>query len=100
MSDRLQTEGEGVCAIGAYLWFKKVKAGADPREAFAELPMLLDVEHDAWETAAEGQRAGLTFTLASEIAYRNDEALDGMTPEERYTAFMAWIDSQLVEAAT
>jgi hypothetical protein len=94
---KLEEEGQGVCAIGAFLWHKKVKAGADPRAAFEELPMLLDSEHDGWETAIEGKKAGLTYTLASSLAYQNDESYGGMTPEERYTAFMAWLDEQLVE---
>ena len=92
---KLEDEGEGVCAVGAFLWHKRVKAGADPRTAFDELPMLLDSEHDAWETAEAGKAAGLTFTLASHLAYKNDEAFDGMTPEERYEAFMVWLDDQL-----
>jgi hypothetical protein len=96
LEDKLEEEGEGVCAIGAFLWHKKVKAGADPQAAFEELPLLLDFEHDAWETAEAGRRAGLTTTLAWDLAYRNDERFGG-TPEERYEAFMAWLDEQLAE---
>ena len=44
LAAKVESEGEGVCAIGAYLWFKKVKAGADPRAAFDGLPTLLDVD--------------------------------------------------------
>ena len=95
--DKLAEEGEGVCAVGAFLWHKRVKAGADPRAAFDELPMLLDTDHDAWETAEAGKAAGLTFTLASHLAYKNDESYYGMTPEDRYEAFMKWIDEQLAE---
>jgi hypothetical protein len=29
----LAEKGEGVCAIGAFLWHRKVKAGMDPAEA-------------------------------------------------------------------
>lgn len=97
LEQKLADEGEGVCAIGAFLWHKKVKAGADPRAAFEELPMLLEAEHDSWETAEAGKRAGLTYTLASTLAYQNDEQYGGMTPEERYAAFMAWLDEQLGE---
>lgn len=88
-------QGEGVCAVGAYLWWQEVKAGKDPRTAFAALPTLSDTEADIHETAYEGQKAGLTYSLAWELAYRNDEAFEGMTPEERYDAFLAWIDKQL-----
>ena len=87
--------GEGVCAIGAFIWHKKVKAGTDPEAAFAELPVLLDSDGGGYETASAGKRAGLTYTLAQSLAYRNDESYAAMTPEERYTAFMAWIDAEL-----
>lgn len=96
---KLEDEGEGVCAIGAYLWFKKVKAGVDPQAAFAELPVLLDIDGGDYETAAAGKAAGLTFTLAWQLAYQNDESMEGMTPEQRYEAFMAWIDRQLGDVA-
>lgn len=96
LTAKLQNEGEGVCAIGAYVWFKRVKAGSDPQEAFAEMPVLLDSEGAAdYETAQAGQRAGMTFTLASTLAYRNDETYYTMTPEERYEAFMRWLDEEL-----
>lgn len=95
---KVEKEGEGVCAIGAYLWFKKVKAGADPRAAFDELPTLLDSEGAGdWETAQAGKAAGLTFTLAWALASRNDSAFDDLTPEQRYDAFMGWLDEQLLD---
>lgn len=98
VEDKLKRDGEGVCAIGAYLWFKKVKSGIDPQAAFEELPMLLDYEGDSdYQTAVEGQRAGMTFTLASTLAYRNDMSYESMTPEQRYEAFMKWLDEQLAE---
>ncbi len=94
-------QGQGVCAIGAYLWHKRVKAGADPHEAFGGLPTVLDGESGdpLGETAHLGQDAGLAYTLAWELAYRNDETFGSMTPEERYTAFLAWIDAELAEPA-
>lgn len=96
---KLAEEGEGVCAIGAYVWFKKVKAGADPQAAFEELPLMLDSEGGGdWQTAEAGREAGLTFTLAWTLAYRNDGDFEGMTPEGRYDAFVKWIDSRLSAA--
>lgn len=97
--DKIKRDGEGVCAIGAYLWFKKVKGGTDPARAFEELPTLLDTDDGGIETANAGQRAGLTITLAWTLAYRNDDTFGGMTPEARYEAFMAWLDEQLEEAS-
>jgi len=93
----VQADGEGVCGVGAYLWHQKVKAGMDPDEAFASLPTVASESgEDALdETAGLGQQAGLTYTLAWELAYRNDETYERMTPEERYTAFLAWIDREL-----
>lgn len=99
LEHKIEQEGEGVCAIGAYLWFKRVKAGADAQAAFDELPTLLDSDGDGGlETAAAGKAAGLTFTLAWTLASRNDAVFDGMTPEQRYEAFMKWLDEKLADA--
>ena len=91
--------GEGVCAIGAYAWHKLVRGGMAPAEAFAALPTVHDNDPDGGdlmgETAEAGRAAGLVFTLAWELAYRNDETYDHITPEERWTAFVAWIDQEL-----
>lgn len=96
LTDKIESEGEGVCAIGAYLWFKKVKAGVDPQAAFDALPTLLDSEGGAGvATADAGRAAGLTFTLAWTLASRNDSAFYRLTPEQRYSAFMEWLDEQL-----
>lgn len=98
LSAKIESEGEGVCAIGAYLWFKKVKAGADPQAAFADLPTYLDSDGEGdFATAQAGKDAGLTWTLAWTLASRNDSTFDGMTPEQRYDAFMAWLDEQLAD---
>lgn len=98
LAARVESEGEGVCAIGAYLWFKKVKAGADPQAAFDELPTLLDSDGEGdIATAEAGRAAGLTFTLAWTLASRNDSTFDDMTPEQRYDAFMKWLDEQLAD---
>ena len=91
---------EGVCAVGAYAWWKKVKAGMDPEAAFADLPVLPDNDAGEWETASAGEAAGLAGILAYELAYMNDERYGGMSPEQRYDAFMKWLDSQLVEAVS
>lgn len=97
MEHVLSQGGEGVCAVGAYIWWKKVKAGADPQAAFAELPLLADDETTAWDTADAGRKAGLTFTLAWTLGDKNDERFGSMNPEERYEAFLAWIDKELAE---
>jgi hypothetical protein len=90
-------EGEGVCAVGAFLWHRKVKEGAGPAEAFASLPLLFDHEEGdpLTDTADLGKQAGVAWELAWELAYMNDETFRGKTPEERHAAFVAWIDEQL-----
>jgi hypothetical protein len=101
ITDLVATGGQGVCAIGAFLWHQKVKGGADPAEAFASLPTVAgDGGADPMtETADLGKQAGLAYTLAWELAYRNDETYELKTPEDRYTAFLAWIDRELAEAS-
>jgi hypothetical protein len=98
----IERQGEGVCLIGAYLWHKNVKAGMDPGEAFAAVPAVFGETGDGdplWETAGLAAKAGLARTLAWELAYKNDETFGNMTPEQRYTASLAWIDAELGETA-
>lgn len=99
IEEKVKSEGEGVCAIGAFLWFKQVKAGADPEEAFSKLPTLLASDGGDIETAEAGRDAGLTFTLAWILAYRNDEWYRDLTPEHRYIEFMRWLDERLAVEA-
>lgn len=93
------SQGSGVCGIGAWLWYREMLAGKGPDEAFRSLPPILgeDDGDPLDETASLASQAGLTYTLAWELAYRNDETYDSKTPEERYTAFLAWIDAELAE---
>jgi hypothetical protein len=89
-------QGEGVCAVGAYIWWQKVKAGTDPATAFAELPTVYGDNGDEHETTAIlGKRAGLAFPLAWDLAYMNDEQFAKDTPEQRYERFMTWLDREL-----
>jgi hypothetical protein len=94
----LDTEGEGVCAVGAFVWHKRVKAGADPEQAMRDLPLLPDYDGCPDATADQGKAAGLSWTLAWLLMDRNDSAYEGMTPEERYDAYLAWIDAKLAAA--
>jgi len=100
LDQHLASDGEGVCAVGAYAWYRKVKAGVDPAEAFASLPDISTPGENALdETAHLGEGAGLAFTLAWDLAYRNDETFRDCTPEERHAKFVEWIDKQLAVAA-
>jgi len=94
---KVEEQGEGVCAVGAYLWWRNVGAGMTPEDAFAALPTLLDENSDMWETADLARRAGVTLTLAYDLAYRNDETLGHLPPEERHARFIEWIDAKLSE---
>ena len=92
-------EPEGVCFVGAYVWYLKVQQGLDPAAAFAALPVLPDTDGGEWETARVGEEAGLTSVLALELAYLNDERWGHLTPERRYEAAIAWIDRRLAPKA-
>ena len=91
-------EGDGVCAVGAYIWHKRVKAGMSPDEAFDSLPILLDDYSSLDETARVGEKEGLTYTLAYLLADLNDETFGHQTPEARWQRYMAWLDKELAPA--
>lgn len=94
------TEGMGVCAVGAYMLRKRVlELGESPEEAMRNLPSSSDVlGFDIHETVLQGESAGLTSYVAFLLADRNDETYRKMTPEERFDAFLAWIDKELAAA--
>lgn len=97
--DQHKNQPEGVCAIGAYVWWKKVKSGMSPEDAFAATPVLPDTDGGQWETEAAGREAGLAGVLALDLAFKNDENLGGATPEERYEWFLKWVNKQIAETA-
>lgn len=100
LAAKVEAGGEGVCAIGALLWHRKVKAGMDPAEAFDSLPTLEDSNHNLADTADLAvSAAGIAYSLAWQLACRNDETFRRMTPEDRHAAFLAWIDTELGEPA-
>lgn len=97
-ADGVAVDVEGVCVIGAYLWLKEVKAGKSAQEAFAALPALDSEDGDGdemWETAWQGSRAGLMFTLAWELESANDETFAGLAPAERWQRMVDAIDGIL-----
>lgn len=95
LREAIDSQGEGVCAIGAYLWHRQVRAGMTPEDAFASLPRLVGEDADPVETALAARRAGVAMVLAWELARMNDETLARKTPEQRHAAFVDWIDQQL-----
>lgn len=101
LREKVEEQGEGVCAIGAYLWWRKVKAGTDPAEAFDQLPTLQSEDYGLEDTAAIAKReAGVVYSLAWDLAYRNDETFASATPEERWAKFMTWLDAELAEVTS
>jgi hypothetical protein len=59
--DLLEQQGQGVCAVGAFVWYQRVKAGADPQQAMAELPLNPYYDGDPEVTVQAGKAAGLTW---------------------------------------
>jgi hypothetical protein len=93
----IREQGEGVCAVGAFVWHQRVKAGADAAEAMRDLPLNPDYDGDPELTVETGKAAGLTWTLAWLLMSKNDDDFKNLTPEERYDAFLAWIDARLAK---
>ncbi|HEX7355285.1 MAG TPA: hypothetical protein VF288_10685 [Mycobacteriales bacterium] len=97
----VEREGIGVCAVGAYCWWKAVEGGADPREAMAELPVTADLLGENEEdTALAGEAAGMSRIVAREIVWLNDGSFGGCTPEERYERVLRWIGGRIGPRAT
>lgn len=96
VADLVAEQGEGVCAVGAYIWYKMVKAGIDETAAFDRMPMGADFDdYTLNATAHDGRNAGLRFTLAYILAELNDQELKACTPEERWTKVLEWIEERL-----
>jgi hypothetical protein len=92
---KVEEQGIGVCAVGAYAWHKLVKSGMTPDEAFDQLPNLPDYDSSMDETAYFGTKYGLTMSLAWTLADINDETMGEATPEQRWERYIAWIDKEL-----
>lgn len=80
---------EGVCAVGAYALYKG-QTTEQLRKANMEYSGE-DGEGDCWSTAEAGQKVGLTYTLAWELSYRNDETYANLTPSARWWAMYGWV---------
>lgn len=96
----VERQGEGVCAIGAYVWWQKIKSGMDAIAAFAAIARFGfdDYEDEEYSSTVDaGRAAGLTFTLAWELGFRNDDTYGSLSPEQRYDAFLAFIDHEMAK---
>lgn len=93
--DLIAEQGVGVCAVGAFVWHRKVENGADPTQAMIDLPLVPDIDGESYLTPNIGESAGLGRTLSWDLMQRNDSTYSNLSPEARYTAFLDWIDRQL-----
>lgn len=89
----------GFCAVGAFAFYKRARAGQPVEEALEALASYPEDE-DEQGTIEEGRKRGLVYCLAWELAWMNDEGLGqwqhSLTPEERYAKYLAWVESQIV----
>jgi hypothetical protein len=96
-------EADGTCCIvGAYVMKQRVEAGEDPAAVLADLIQRNDEgefdDSNGGGTASLGEDYGLTYTLAWELMYRNDEvAAYNATPEQRYTTVLGCINRMLAQ---
>ena len=92
-------EGE-TCAVGELAVYRRMQAGAPRAEALAWLEGLALGPGDETgnDTAEFGvNELGLTFVLAWELAYMNDERAgwSGLTPEYRYDRVLDWVRAEI-----
>jgi hypothetical protein len=92
---------EGFCAIGAFSFAKRLKAGEPMEKILDELAQNPDDDFEnEFDTIDEGRRQGLVGVLAWELAWMNDEGLgqwkENLTDEERYSRYLAWVESQIL----
>mgnify|MGYP001583717301 CR=1 FL=1 len=98
LDELLNKQGEGVCIVGAYAWHQLVRMGKTTEEAFDALPTLLDIEHPLYDTINFAKtQCGMSIALAWMLSWKNDETLSQLLPEDRYTAFMRWIDAEIAQ---
>lgn len=91
----VEEQGEGMCTVAAYVWHQRVKAGVDPDQAMRDLPLAPSYDSGEWETQSLGEGAGLSQYVAWRLMSLNDDSFETKTPEERYSAVLAWVDKQL-----
>lgn len=96
-------ETAGVCALGCITLKRKMDKGLTREQAEAEIEKEMGHDQDAngaMETAAE------KLKIKGVLAYAVMEANDGyegehdkMTPEQRYTHVLAWVQKKIKDAA-
>lgn len=91
-------DGKDVCAVGALGVARRVQAGASIEQAL-EFVRGYAGESSIFGTAYYGRDLGMAWTMAWEIAVKNDEDFGHLTPEQRWEAMLAWVRSQIKQEA-
>lgn len=94
---RLADEQGGVCLVGAVAVARRIAAGERKEDVLRELALSIqdDDYYGGDVTACAGVRVGLKYGLAWALGDLNDETLYNKTPEERWTAALAWVESKI-----
>ena len=85
------------CALGAYGYYQRLRKGDDAESARGWLEKL-DAEYGdiAWVAREVADAMPITFTVAWEVSYYNDERVSvKRTPEERYEQVLGWVGNLL-----
>lgn len=85
-----------------------LEAGREPDEDLLSrrysCEAFIDGEYDDdgdgdWATVEAAKAVGVTYVLAWELAFANDERYSGLTPEQRYERTLAWVRDHLQPVA-
>lgn len=74
-----------VCAIGALAKFKGMEFSSYHGSE----------DFDGFETANIGQKLGMSYVMAYDIAYRNDEIYDSVGDSERWWLMYGWLTAKI-----
>lgn len=85
VDDEREYEVAGVCAVACFA----ASRGEDPRWFGGE------EDSDIFTTAELGKNAGLSWTMAWEMARANDDVFSDSTPEERWQKMRDWAVARL-----
>ncbi len=94
--DVLVGHGGECCAIGALLIARQMREDRTDWATAAD-HLSWHGESTPYETALMGRACGMAYTLAWEVAERNDEQFTHSEPEERHAGMLAWVRRMLAE---
>lgn len=95
-------DGTGVCAVGAIAAYRKVQGGLSWDEAFKALDESGDYDTEDGDCGSLDETARyarddlkMAFSLAWDMAFTNDELLEGFAPEARHERVLAWVRARI-----